>query len=238
MRAASSEGNMFAVYKPKGPTSFDVVRRVREITGEKKVGHAGTLDPLAEGVLVIAVGNATKKIQEVVAKEKEYETTIRLGVTSTTDDEEGEKAEIPLLRNGFGSRAISKPPSIKEVTAVIQKFIGTILQVPPAYSAVKIKGKAAYQYARQGKKIDLEAREVFVKNIILRRYKWPRLELSVTTGPGVYIRSLARDVGAALGVGGYVEDLKRLRVGEFTAGKAILYNELEFFFKRSKNQST
>jgi tRNA pseudouridine55 synthase len=223
----ASGGGIFGVYKPKGPTSFDVVARIRRITGIKKVGHAGTLDPLAEGVLVVAIGAATKKLQEVVAKEKEYEAIIRLGVTSTTDDEEGEKHELP----------IPNIPISNKIQKVLEKFVGTISQVPPAYSAVKIKGKAAYTYARRGKEIEIKAREVLVKEIILRRYKWPFLELSITTGPGVYIRALARDIGQELGVGGYMTALKRTRVGEFMAEKAVVYNNLENYLKVEKIKS-
>ena len=215
--------NIFAVYKPKGPTSFDVVKKVRALTGAKKVGHAGTLDPLAEGVLVIAVGDATKRIHEVVAKEKEYEATVRLGVVSRTDDEEGEKEDI----------AAAKIPSEKDIADILKKFTGKISQVPPAYSAIKVKGKAAYRYARGGKPLSLAAREVFIKSILLVRYEWPFLELKITTGPGAYIRALARDIGEALGTGGYMAALKRTRVGEFTATHAVGYNELQRFLEKS-----
>ncbi|MBI2056146.1 MAG: tRNA pseudouridine(55) synthase TruB [Candidatus Sungbacteria bacterium] len=197
---------IFAVYKPKGPTSHDIVDEVRHITGESRVGHAGTLDPLASGVLVIGVGReATRKLQKIVGKEKEYIAKIRFGVESVTDDEEGEKTEF----------AVTEIPKRKHINQVLKKFVGAITQVPPAYSAVKIGGRAAYKRARAGQKTELKPRDVFVKKIVVMRYAWPFLEIRAVTGPGVYIRALARDIGRALEVGGYLAELERVRVGEF-----------------------
>lgn len=202
------EGNskIVAIYKPKGPTSHDIVDQVRRATGVKKVGHAGTLDPLARGVLVVAIGRqATKKIAELVQKEKEYVAQIKLGMTSMTDDEEGEK-EVS---------EVSRIPKMTDVKKVIGMFVGKIKQVPPAYSAVKIRGQEAYKRARRGEEIKMPARLVDIKEIEILKYKWPVLEIRVVTGSGVYIRSLARDIGEKLGVGGYLVDLERTRVGEF-----------------------
>jgi tRNA pseudouridine55 synthase len=209
--------NIFAIYKPKGPTSHDIINKVRKITGVKKVGHAGTLDPLASGVLVIGVGReATKNLGNIVKKEKEYMATIKLGVTSVTDDEEGEKTAI----------SYKSPVTSDKIRKILQTFIGKISQIPPIYSAIKIKGKPAHRRVRQGEDVKLEAREVEIKKIEIVEYRWPILELKVVTGPGVYIRSLARDIGEQLGVGGYLAELERTRVGEYTKEDAIKIEDL------------
>ncbi len=208
--------SIFAVYKPKGMTSHDVVNIVRRATNERRVGHAGTLDPLAEGVLVLAVGRAsTKTLADVVAKEKEYIATIRFGATSTTDDAEGEirKFQISNLKLQM------KRPIEYDIRAILQTFIGEIDQVPPVYSALKIKGTNAYARARRGETVEMQSRRVRIDAIELLSYAWPECQLRVVTGPGVYIRSLARDLGAALGVGGYLTGLIRTRVGQYTAEK-------------------
>ena len=203
---------IFAVYKPKGLTSNDVLNRLRRAAQTKVVGHAGTLDPLAEGVLVVGIGReSTKQLAKEVAKEKEYRAIIRLGVTSTTDDEEGEKCQW----------VVSRYPDRTDVEHAVQKFTGTILQRPPIYSAIKLQGKEAYKRARKGEVIVMEQRKVEIKNSIIVSYEWPNLTLNVTTGPGVYIRSLARDIGEELGVGGYLFYLRRTRVGQWTAKEAL-----------------
>lgn len=210
-------GKIFAVYKPSGMTSHDVVARIRKLLPRgMKVGHAGTLDPLAEGVLVIAIGDATKRIATEVAKEKEYIATVRLGIESTTDDEEGEKKIYE----------IAMPPTEETVRLVLQQFVGVIQQVPPAYSAIKLSGTPAYKHARQGREIELKARQVLVHSIDVLKYNWPMLELRIMTGPGVYIRALARDLGRALETGGYLAHLLRTRVGEHTAAQALSLEDL------------
>ncbi len=197
---------IIGVNKPKGWTSFDVVAYARGVFKVKKIGHAGTLDPLAEGVLVLAVGSeATKKIAEEVNKEKEYLAKVKLGETSTTDDEEGEKT----VRENY------KQPKDKEVEAAVKKFIGEIEQLPPKFSAIKVGGKRAYKLAREGKEPDLKPRPALIPEIEIIAYDWPFLTLRVVTGPGVYIRSLARDLGEELKTGGYLADLKRTRVGDW-----------------------
>jgi tRNA pseudouridine55 synthase len=210
--------NIFAVNKPKGITSFDVVYKIRKKTGVKKVGHGGTLDPLATGVLVIAVGReATKQLDQYVKGEKEYIAIIKLGFTSTTDDDEGEKREINT----------EYIPSTEEIEKALKAFIGDVQQIPPIYSAIRINGKRAYKIARKSEKENstttapkMEPREVIIKGIHLLSYDYPILKLKVTTGPGVYIRSLARDIGEKLKTGAYLTDLQRTRVGEFTIEKA------------------
>lgn len=211
----NSTRGIVGIYKPVGPTSHDVVDMVRKITGERKVGHAGTLDPLASGVLVVGIGReATKKLSEIVGQEKEYVTEIKLGETSTTDDGEGEKT----------AKEVGDIPTRDQIDDVVQKFVGEIWQVPPIYSAVKVKGKEAYKLARKGKQVVLEPRKREVKEIELLSYEWPVLKLKVVTGKGVYIRSIARDMGDVLKVGGYMESLVRTRVGDFTLEKCLRIN--------------
>lgn len=198
--------NIFPIYKPKGPTSNDMLTKIKRMTHTTKVGHAGTLDPLASGVLVVGIGrDATRSLGEEVKKEKEYYATIRLGISSTTDDEEGEKTEYPIK---------GTPPE-EVVKQVLRSFLGIIDQVPPVYSAIKVSGKEAYKRVRGGEKITLPARRVEIRNIELIAYAWPLLTIRVTTGPGVYIRSLARDIGGSLQTGGYLVSLERTRVGQF-----------------------
>lgn len=213
--------NIFAVYKPSGPTSHDIVDMVRKVTGVKKVGHGGTLDPLAEGVLVIAVGReATKQLDTYVKGEKEYIATVKLGEYSETDDEEGSKKEIS-----------NKKPSKQDVQSTIETFVGNIIQTPPKYSAVKIKGRSAYKYARAGKTVKIKPRPATIHKIDLLSYDYPFASISVSTGPGVYIRTLARDIGEKLGTGAYLQHLKRTRVAGFTKSQAIPLEELETFIK-------
>lgn len=195
-----------------------MIDQIRKVTGIKKVGHAGTLDPLASGVLVVAVGrDATKTLSVIVAKEKEYEATIQLGQTSSTDDAEGEKTET-MDRNQI--------PSLEEINKASRKFIGETNQQPPVFSAIKIKGKPAHRLARAGKTPALETRLVEIKDIVVTNYQWPKLELRVTTGPGVYIRSLARDIGQELGTGGYLAGLIRTRVGEYRLDDSLTVDDL------------
>ena len=216
---------ILAIWKPKGPTSNDVVQDVKRITGGKKVGHAGTLDPLAEGVLVIGIGReGTKNMSVEVKKEKEYLAKVKLGETSITDDEEGEKTAVS-----------DKKPDKADITDIMRKFIGKIKQVPPIYSAIKVSGKEAYKFARQGEKPVLLERDADIKEIEVLSYEWPYLELRVVTGPGVYIRALARDIGKELGVGGYLAGLKRTRVGDFTADEALNLEDFKKLWLNSNN---
>lgn len=203
---------IFSINKPLGITSHDVINQVRRLTGIRRVGHGGTLDPLAEGVLVVAVGRQfTKKLDEVVGAEKEYEAKIKLGISSITDDEEGEKKEWK----------IDKIPTRKDVEKILPMFIGKIYQMPPVYSAIKVGGKKAYEEARKGRALALKPRQVEIKKIEILNYKWPLLSIKVTCGKGVYIRSLAREIGEKLNVGGYITKLVRTRVGEYKIINAI-----------------
>jgi len=221
-RIMDSKKGIFSVYKPKGLSSFRLIEKIRNIAGEKRVGHGGTLDPLAEGVLVVAVGREnTRKLEEVVKKEKEYLTVIKLGVESSTDDEEGEKTNIQ----------VNNVPKEDFIINTINNFLGEIEQIPPRFSAVKVKGRRAYKLAREGKDFELKPRKVFVKEIEIIDYKYPFLKLKVVTGKGFYVRSLARDIGKELGTGGYVLELKRTRVGNFTLESSIPIDKLEKIYR-------
>jgi tRNA pseudouridine55 synthase len=215
------------IHKSKGITSHDVVDVVRKATGERRVGHAGTLDPLATGVLVVAVGREfTKQISKIVEKEKEYVATVYLGKTSTTDDEEGEKTETTHVQ----------VPTIDNIGNVLKEFMGKIRQIPSIYSAVKIKGKEAYKYARKGQHVEMKPREMEIKAIEVLEYSFPTLKIKVTTGPGVYIRSLARDIGEKLGTGAYLSDLVRTRVGSYVIEESVKLDDLDDYI-RSINKS-
>lgn len=205
------------INKPAGPTSHDMVSSVRRLLGRKtKVGHAGTLDPFADGVLIVCVGPATRLADYVQRQKKTYVAGIVLGVTSTTDDSEG---EITATQD-------AQPPSHQQIETTIQQFVGSIQQVPPAHSAVHVNGERAYKLARQGKEVQLEAREVQVYQIKLLSYSWPALEIEITCGSGTYIRSLARDIGQTLGVGGYCDRLTRTAIGQFTLDNAVAPKDL------------
>lgn len=206
------EGSIIAVYKPKGPSSNHMIGRLRRLTGIKRIGHAGTLDPLARGVLVVGVGrSATKQLSTIVKTEKEYVAVIRLGMESATDDEAGEKTIIQ----------VDQEPTQEVVQRALQKFVGIIDQVPPKYSAIKIKGAKAYRLSRRGHDVQLKPRPVEIKSINLLSYRWPLVKVHVVCGPGTYIRSLARDVGTELRVGGYIQDLERTRVGAWTREQCL-----------------
>ncbi len=200
------------VYKPKGPTSHDVIDKIRKITGIQKVGHAGTLDPLASGILVVGIGRpATKKLSTFVDKEKEYVADIHFGITSTTDDEQGDKT-ISYTGN---------PLPLSDIQKILPQFVGIIQQIPPVYSAVKIRGKPAHRRIRKGENVILSPRKREVKHITIKNYSWPYAKIHVTTGKGVYIRALARDIGKKLNVGAYLYDLVRIRVGGFSLDDAL-----------------
>jgi len=218
---------IFAVYKEEGMSSHDVVDVVRRLTGEKRVGHAGTLDPWAKGVLVIGVGRAaTKTLSAAAGAEKEYLTRIRLGWRSTTDDREGKKEQVfpPIEAGETPDTAL--PPTAQQVRRALVHFQGVIDQRPPAFSALKIGGRAAYKLARADRTVELPARKVEVKEIELLGYTWPCVEVRLVTGPGFYVRSLARDLGERLGTGGYMEALERTRVGTYTKEQAVRLADL------------
>ncbi len=208
--------DIVVINKPKGPTSHDIINKIREVTGIRKVGHAGTLDPLATGVLVIAIGQEnTKKLNLLIKKDKEYLATIKLGEKSNTGDQEG-----PI---SFESNYI---PSNLEIDNVLLGFKGKILQKPHKFSAIKRQGKKLYDLARLGKDIEIEPREVEIKEMELIKYNYPELCIRTVVSSGTYIRVLAEDIGDKLKTGAYLKDLKRTRVGEYTIEQSISIDDL------------
>jgi tRNA pseudouridine55 synthase len=203
---------LLVIDKPGGMTSRDVVNRVQRWFPRKtKIGHTGTLDPLATGVLVVCVGAATRLADHVQAMGKTYRSRFRLGATSTTDDADG---EITETQN-------AAPPTREQLEAALASQVGMIDQVPPAFSALKLEGRRAHDLARAGKDVTLAARSVRIDAIRLLAYEWPFADVEVDCGKGTYIRSIARDLGAKLGCGGLVQTLRRTRVGPFTAEQGI-----------------
>lgn len=207
---------LIVIDKPLGRTSMDVVRRVRWHAGGTKTGHAGTLDPLATGVLVCCLGRATRSVSTIMAMTKTYRATVNLAGFSSTDDAEGaiEPIDAPT------------PPRESVVQRVLQAHLGEIEQRPPAHSAVKIKGRRAYQLARGGQDVVMPPRIVRIDAITLERYDWPELEITVTCGRGTYIRSLGRQIGEALGVGGHLTALRRTAIGGYTVDHAWTLDDL------------
>jgi tRNA pseudouridine55 synthase len=204
---------LLVVDKPKGMTSRDVVNRVqRWFPPRTPVGHTGTLDPLATGVLVLCVGDATRLAEYVQRMPKSYRARLRLGARSDTDDAEGKitRSEQP-----------GPPPNPIEVAHCLKKFVGAIAQVPPAFSAAHMSGRRAYELARRGKQVSLGPRRVTIYRIELLTYEYPYLGIEVDCSKGTYIRSLARDLGEKLGCGAYVEELRRTRVGPFATSRAV-----------------
>lgn len=205
------------VDKPQGWTSHDVVTRIRRITGQREVGHAGTLDPLATGVLIVALGNGTKLSNYLMRSPKTYCAEVVLGASTVTDD-----AEAPanrLIDPGPVSRA--------DLEDCVRTFVGDILQVPPKYAAIKRDGKKLYQLARQGKTIEVEPRRVTIHSIEIEGFELPRVQVRVHCAPGTYIRSLARDIGSELGVGGYLHALRRVQSGRFQVDDAFALDGLD-----------
>ena len=202
--------------KPAGMTSRDVVNRVQRLVKPHKVGHAGTLDPLATGVLVVAIGPATRLVEYVQRMPKTYQGTFLLGRTSDTEDIEGEVVELP-----------SAPvPTTDQLAAVVPRFIGTIQQQPPAYSALKVSGQRAYALARRGEAVELAERPVEIHELKIVRYEYPELELLIRCGSGTYVRSLGRDLARAVGTDAVMSTLRRMAIGPFSIADAIAYDEL------------
>ena len=211
---------LVVVDKPAGMTSHDVVSRVRRLAGTRKVGHAGTLDPMATGVLVLGVNRATRLLGHLMLTEKAYDATIRLGVATTTDDAEG---EVTATVDAAGLDEAT-------IRAAAAEFVGDLLQVPTAVSAIKVDGKRAYQRVRDGEEVELEARPVTVHELTVTDVRVSaastELDVSVRCSSGTYIRAIARDLGARLGVGGHLTALRRTAVGPYTLAGAHTLEDL------------
>jgi len=211
------------INKPVGPTSHDIIDRVRRISGIRTVGHAGTLDPFASGLLIVGVGReATREFPKLVGLDKRYLATLRLGATSDTDDRTG------VLANSIWHMA--NGPTKEEIDAVLKKFTGKILQIPPMYSAKKIKGKKLYELAREGKTFERAPVAIEIYSISIENYSLLpthySLVIDIHCSSGTYIRALARDIGEALGCGAYLEELERTAVGPFTLDEAVKMEDL------------
>ncbi|PSO44446.1 MAG: tRNA pseudouridine(55) synthase TruB [Parcubacteria group bacterium SW_4_49_11] len=208
------------VYKPAGITSHDVVDKVRSLSNVKKVGHAGTLDPFATGVLLILVGRgATRQSDELMELEKEYQAVIKLGAESSTADRDGVVTEVNVER---------EIPDRNEVAHVASQFEGDIEQIPPMHSAVKVEGKKLYELAREGQEIVRDPRQVYIEQIEVAAYEYPFVTLRITCHSGVYVRTLAEDIGDLLGTSAYLETLERTRVGEYQVSDAQSLETLSY----------
>ena len=207
---------LVVVDKAPGMTSHDVVARVRRLAGTRKVGHAGTLDPMAPGVLVLGVDRATRLLGHLMLTEKSYDATIRLGVATTTDDAEGEVVATCAVDD-------VDPEAVR---AELARFVGDIEQVPTAVSAIKVDGKRAYARVRDGEQVELKARPVTIHELVVHDVALPDVRISVRCSSGTYIRAIARDLGAALGVGGHLTALRRTAVGSFDLSLARTLEQL------------
>ena len=217
------QGQVLLINKPLEWTSFDVVQKLRYIIKVRKIGHAGTLDPLATGLLIICTGKFTKKINEYMAQEKEYAGTFTLGATTPTYDLESEPENVKPFNH----------LTEEEIKAATLKFTGEIQQIPPAHSAIKIGGKRVYELARQGKEVKLEPRTVTIKEFEIVKIELPFIHFRVVCTTGTYIRSLAKDYGEALGCGAYLSSLCRTRIGEFVVTDAQTTQDIQEKMKPS-----
>jgi tRNA pseudouridine55 synthase len=217
IQQAYLEGKAILIDKPLHWTSFDVVRKLRSILQIKKIGHAGTLDPLATGLLIVCTGKFTKKINEYMAAEKEYTGSITLGAVTPTYDLES----TPEQQKDYAS--ITREVLLKTT----KQFIGDIQQLPPVYSAIKKDGVALYELARRGEAVELKPRNISIKSFELTAVELPVVHFKVICSTGTYIRSLAHDYGAVLGCGGYLSSLRRTRIGEFKVEDAVGMEEFE-----------
>lgn len=225
MYAVSVMNGILLIDKPLGWTSFDVVNKVRHMvqrsdlnTSNKKrfpTGHTGTLDPLATGLLVLVLGDYCKRAQEFTKVDKTYDVIMKLGQTSTTGDEEGEKTAVS-----------DHQPEIETVKAVLQSFVGDSLQIPPAFSAMKVNGQRAYKLARKGEDVKLEARPIHIESMLFETYEYPLVRFTARVGSGTYIRSLVEDIGTKLSTGAYMPALRRTSVGSWDIKDALTMDGL------------
>jgi tRNA pseudouridine55 synthase len=222
-----AEGKVLLINKPLYWTSFDAVRKVRNLVRTKKVGHAGTLDPLASGLLIICTGKFTKKINEYMAQEKEYTGSITLGATTPTYDLESEPQDFKPIDH----------ITTEMLEAATRPFTGIIQQVPPIHSAIKLEGKRVYELARKGIDVKLEPRQITISEFSITKIELPIVHFKVVCSTGTYIRSLANDYGAQLGCGGHLSSLCRTRIGNFTLSDAMTIEDLEDEIKALKKDT-
>ncbi|PIR66560.1 MAG: tRNA pseudouridine(55) synthase TruB [Parcubacteria group bacterium CG10_big_fil_rev_8_21_14_0_10_36_14] len=212
----SINSGFLLIDKPSGPTSHDVIDELRRITGIRKIGHAGTLDPFASGLLIIAVGReATKNISRFVKQDKVYLAKLHLGAISDTYDKTGNIQESGMMNQELGS---------KEIEKILKEFEGKQKQIPPMFSAKKVGGKKLYELARKGEEIVREPVDIDIEYIKILDYKWPYLKIETRVSSGTYIRALAYDIGKKLGCGAYLEELERTSIGDYNLTRA---NELK-----------
>jgi tRNA pseudouridine55 synthase len=210
------EGKVLLMDKPLTWTSFKMIRRVRGLTYIAKVGHAGTLDPLATGLLIICTGKATKQINDYMGMDKEYIGTLVLGATTATFDLESEPENFKSINH----------LTVEQIYTATKQFVGEILQIPPQHSAIKKDGVRLYETARQGIEVKVDPRKVTIQNFEITKIDLPNIEFRVNCSTGTYIRSLVNDFGAALGVGAYMSALRRTKIGEFDVANAIQWEDL------------
>jgi tRNA pseudouridine55 synthase len=211
-----AEGEVLLVCKPKGWTSFDVVNRIRILFHVAKVGHAGTLDPMATGLLIVCTGKKTKEIEQYVGLEKEYEAQMILGARTPSFD-----AETTIIE-----RRTTEDITEQMVRKTLEEFAGYQTQLPPMWSAAKVGGKRLYKYARKGQEVERRPREVFVKSIVPSAISIPEVRFTIVCSKGTYVRTLVDDIGKRLGCGAYLNALERTRLGEFLLADAVTIEEL------------
>ncbi len=224
MDASADQSRVILIDKPLTWTSFDVVKKIRSFTKIKKTGHAGTLDPLATGLLIVCQGKATKKIEDIQNAPKEYTGIIHLGQTTASYDLESE----PTVQKDIAHL------TLEEIQKTTQQFIGTIAQTPPIFSAIKVDGKRSYDLARKGLEPELKSRAIEITTFDITQFDLPDVHFKVQCSKGTYIRSLAHDFGHALGVGGYLKALRRTMIGEYHVDQAI---SPEQFIEQLKSSS-
>jgi len=206
-----SEGEIILIDKPSGPTSFQIIRKIRNITGVKKVGHSGTLDPLASGLMIVCTGKKTKEMDNFINLDKTYSGIIRLGFRSDSMDSESELSKVPLPEN----------LNEQNILETREKFSGEIEQTPPMYSAIKVKGKRLYNLARKGKSVERKPRRVLIKTFHIEKIDLPDICFKISCSKGTYIRVIADEFGKALGTGGVLMNLRREKIGEFQVKNAF-----------------
>ena len=218
-----SEGEIILIDKPSGPTSFQIVNKIRQITGVKKVGHSGTLDPKANGLMIVCTGKKTREMDNFIGLDKTYSGIIQLGLQSPSKDTETDCSEIPI------------PDNLDEnkIFEARDTFLGRVEQIPPMYSAIKVGGKKLYNLARKGKSIKREPRIVFIEKFEILKIELPYVHFEITCSKGTFIRVVADEFGKKLNTGGVLTELRRTRIGEFSVENALSINE---FVNRFEHQ--